>query len=410
VALRQMPVPAPASPRASVIEYHAPDGSAERPRQGCPQSMRDAGSPKETGFVRSLLIIVGMTLLFLVLLEGICSLALTVNELARHSRRPLAERSHTRYDPLLGWSNIPNLALASLYGPGIDFRTNSQGVRNDRDFDAVVPRDKVRALCVGDSFTLGYGVDNEQPWCQILTTLDGHLETVNMGQGGYGLDQSYLWYTRDGVRLRHDLVIFAFITEDFFRVARDTFAGYGKPVLKVVGNRLVTTNVPVPRRAYYLPWLTQNARLFNQLKVLEVLERVLARVVPERGSAADPDPGQIRDVASRIFEELQRTAEQQHAVLVLVHLPVLEDYEGRASDPWREFVRGESTRRGIPFLEVADDLRRLPADRVGPLFNEHYTVEGNRFVAQAIYSKLRALPPVVSRLSLVSGRASPTSR
>ncbi len=94
---------------------------------------------------------------------------------------------------------------------------------------------------------------------------------------------------------------------------------------------------------------------------------------------------------------------------MLVHLPVLEDYEGRISDPWREFVRVESKRRGIAFIEVTEDLRTLPRDRVGPLFNDHYTVEGNHFVAQALYSKLRILPPVSARLARVPGSASPAA-
>ena len=44
--------------------------------------------------------------------------------------------------------------------------------------------------------------------------LDPRFESVNMRQGGYGLDQAYLWYQRDGTRLAHDVHIFAFIFDD----------------------------------------------------------------------------------------------------------------------------------------------------------------------------------------------------
>ncbi len=72
------------------------------------------------------------------------------------------------------------------------------------------------------------------------------LQTVNMGQGGYGVDQDYLWYKRDGVKLDANMLVFAVIAQDFFRMASDNFIGYGKPVLRARDGALVTENVPVP--------------------------------------------------------------------------------------------------------------------------------------------------------------------
>jgi len=356
-------------------------------------------APKKTGLGKSLLIVVGMTVFFFILLEGVSSAFLLVDDLARYSRRPLTERVHSRYDPLLGWVNLPGLDLRDVYGPGSRFRTNSRGFRNDRDFTVEVPSGKIRVVCLGDSFTMGYGVSNDEAWCQVLESLDGRVESVNMGQGGYGLDQAYLWYLRDGIRIRHDILLFSFITEDFLRVGRDNFLGYSKPVLKVQEGRLVPTHVPVPRRSYYFPWVRENAAIFIRLRSLELFRRLFDPAQEGQAHPPGPDIGKILETASMIFGDLQRSTRETGNVLVLVYLPVSQDYQARSSDPWREFVRREAERRGIPYVDLVAEFRKLPAGEAGHVFKDHYSVEGNRFVAKTILSRLMSLPAASERFS-----------
>ena len=197
-----------------------------------------------------------VVILAFALCEGLSSIILFLQEI--RTTLPMIERRHTQYDELLGWVNIPNIHIEDMYGPGVYVRTNSQSFRNNEDFNVSVPNNKIRVICSGNSFTFGYSVDNDHTWCQLLATKDDRLETINMGQGGYGIDQAYLWYKRDGSKLEHDIHIFAFITSDFKRMERSDFNGYGKPLLKLQKGALVATNVPAPRRPFYIPWITQN--------------------------------------------------------------------------------------------------------------------------------------------------------
>src|SRR5262249_22686948 len=151
---------------------------------------------------------------------------ITVAQAAFHQLASNAERVHTQYDPELGWVNVPNVFIPSLYGPGVSLRTNAQGFRNDEPVASSIPPGRVRIVCSGDSFTLGYGVSNAQAWCNRLATIDRRIEAINMGQGGYGADQAYLWYRRDGLKIDQDVQIFAFITDDFARMRRPVFLGY----------------------------------------------------------------------------------------------------------------------------------------------------------------------------------------
>src|SRR6185295_9147020 len=138
-------------------------------------------------------------------LEGLASTVFVLNRLWKTA--PLAERLYTKYDSDLGWTNVPNAVVRNLFGPGIDVVINSQGFRNDQEFSVAQPPGRIRMLCVGDSYTFGYGVNEDQGWCHKLTALEPRLEPVNMGQGGYGIDQAYLWYKRDGAKLEHRLTV-----------------------------------------------------------------------------------------------------------------------------------------------------------------------------------------------------------
>ncbi len=78
---------------------------------------------------------------------------------------------------------------------------------------------------------MGWGVSNDQTWSQLLTSINQRLQTVNMGQGVYGVDQAYLLYKRDGSKFEHNIQIFAFITHNFVRIQNASFMGRRKSLL-----------------------------------------------------------------------------------------------------------------------------------------------------------------------------------
>src|SRR5262245_16084642 len=124
---------------------------------------------KTSEITRYLLFVTGNIVIFgliLVVVEGSASYILPVRNLITTYSH--AERRHTKYDPDIGWVNEASVHIADMYGPGVYLRTNSQGFRNNHDFDPAVPNGKYRIICSGDSFTLGYGVDNDHTWCQLL--------------------------------------------------------------------------------------------------------------------------------------------------------------------------------------------------------------------------------------------------
>jgi hypothetical protein len=309
---------------------------------------------------------------------------------------PIAERIHTKYDEQLGWVNIPNTAIQNMYGDGIYFRTNARGFRGNTDFSVSVPKGKVRVIASGDSFTLGYGVDNDHTWCQLLASLDERLEVVNMGQGGYGIDQSYLWYMRDGIKLEHQFQIFAIIGGDFGRFGK-SFLGYGKPYLEIQNGSFSVRNVPVPKRPYYVPWLTENIGVIDELKTVRMMRAAGKRLA--RGGKL-PVIYEFDDelkITLKIFEELLIANKLKNSTLIVAYLPGIEDLDETGNPEVRRFLRAELSKRNIIFLDLVDEFREIPVTERSGLFIQksnrylgegHYTVKGNQYVAGMIYNKL----------------------
>lgn len=337
----------------------------------------------------------------LALAEGLASLVLLGVTLAASAQRPLAERAHTQYDAELGWVARPNLALVDLYGPGASLHTNAQGFRGRRDVPRAAPPGVVRIVCSGDSFALGYGVGDDDAWCHQLERLAPGVETVNMGQGGYGIDQAYLWYRRDGLPLEHHAHLFTFIGEDFVRMGATSFFGYGKPRLALDGERLRVENVPVPRASFWLPWLAQNAHVVERLRVVQIGHLLLGR----RGGARAATPvsdAELGRLAAAVFAELAALHRAAGRQLVLVHLPTRDELrDPDASASLRGFVARRAQELGVPFLDGTTALAGRPSEELDALFLAagaidypaaagHYTVAGNRWAAEWMLAELRA--------------------
>jgi hypothetical protein len=331
-------------------------------------------------------VLASLPLVVLALIEGAASYAFFARNLLRS--RPVAERAHTEPDTLLGWINQANLSLPDFYGPGIGFHTNSQRLRHDGNLTPRAPAGKRRLLCSGDSFTLGYGVDEAHTWCALAGAAES-LETVNMGQGGYGIDQAYLWYLRDGLPLHPDIHIFAFITPDYTRMQSDAFLGYPKPRLVRASDGVRATGVPVPGPGMR-PRMFELTRAVHSLKTYDALSSLMPHR-PDSARAHTLDRA-TWDVAAAALRDLAGRDRAAGTRFLVVHLPTDTDYRSQVSDQWRQWEREEAGRGTFVYLDLITAFRRLPPDSLQALFiardalpylsaEGHYTAAGNAWIA-----------------------------
>ncbi len=353
---------------------------------------------------------VGATVVAIVLLEGVAGLVHFAWAVKTRSRPVVAERAYTEYDSELGWVSRKGVQIEDFYGPGRALSTNSRGFRGTREVSDLVPEGRIRVVCSGDSFTLGYGVGDRDTWCARLEEIDPRLETVNMGQGGYGIDQAFLWYQRESAQLEHDIQLFGFIHEDFLRMGSDRFAGYGKPVLALRGEELVVENVPVPRAAYLWPWLVRNEALLDESRILAGLRALYRRAsdLPV-GPRTDNFP-RLAGLALAAFERARARNREKGSELVLLYLPTRPDFIPNPRDAWRAWMANETRRREMILIDLVPLLRRLSLKQVADFFIEegelnylgavgHYTEAGNRWVAEQVYQKLKTQKAIAHRLA-----------
>jgi hypothetical protein len=351
--------------------------------------------PRWKAWLFGVIAVAGIPAAMLLLIEGASSFILFMDEFT--TPEPVVrERAYTDYDTLLGWSARRGFSDRNLYGTGISLSTNLQGFRNDHEIDRRVPPGRIRVLCSGDSFTLGWGVDDGHSWCNLLERTHPAVEAVNMGQAGYGVDQAYLWYKRDGQPLDHHAHLFAVIDQDFYRMMDGEFLGYAKPALSVAGDTVRVDNVPVPRWSYLVPGLASSIfykRIsMGRLATARLMDRVRMRLAPSGYLAADSATWRLAD---HILGDLARINRAKNSRLVVVYLPTLKDRVGSASAPWRQRLASAASRHNFVFVDLVEDFRRESAVRLDSLFlswdaHGHYSAEGHAWVAERVYPHLVA--------------------
>ncbi len=132
---------------------------------------------------------------------------------------------------------MPDATLGARLKPGFNDRVvtsefastwaiNEDGHRGPRaarasgaaaDGDAVGPGDTAeRIVALGDSFTFGYGVEEEEAWPRRLEAIlaeeeaGERVEVVILGVGGYGTWEETRYLEQERARLAPDLVLVAF--------------------------------------------------------------------------------------------------------------------------------------------------------------------------------------------------------
>jgi lysophospholipase L1-like esterase len=99
----------------------------------------------------------------------------------------------------------------------VRYRINKDGLR-----DYFYPREKkdaIRIICLGDSFTFGYGVDLEQTYPKILEKKLNEIhsekyEVINAGVPGYNTGQELILLKEKLIRYEPDIVIIGFCLND----------------------------------------------------------------------------------------------------------------------------------------------------------------------------------------------------
>ncbi len=359
------------------------------------------------GIARKMLYGAIMTLLALVWLEGLLNLLWLAPDYRyyRNQYPPVLEfkeESYSRYDENLGWDHIQGTHIADFYGNGLGVTINDDGFRGLENYLPEKPPDRYRLVALGDSFTFGYGVGDGHSYAAVLEAINQRLQTVNMGQCGYSVGQCYLWYRQHAATLDADMLVFAVITDDIWRMAgKRTANGYGQPVFRLDNETVRVENQPVPQK------LETGTLRFGRRQAMDfflqqnAVLRTLDGILPRRLLGFDAqDENELMAIALAMIGDLgddSRKADRAFAVVLLPELAELTDADSSSIYEKVALVIGTYCHeRNIPFLNMRSHFKTQgPLARRFFLDEEwhHYSPTGHRFVANRLDAWLRDVVP-----------------
>jgi lysophospholipase L1-like esterase len=193
-------------------------------------------------------------------------------------------------------------------GATLTYKINSLGFRGN-ETTVEKPANTVRIVGIGDSFTFGSGVRNDDTFLSVLesnvtgTRDNTRVEVLNLGVGGYNTvhELGLLYHT--GVKYQPDIVVLCFFLND-------TNAG---GTAQAFGPRLQEDQLPFWRR---------HSRLADILASRLERQQAARKLVNNYNESYQPDAaGWVR--SRKALRQARTLAEQHDFKLVLVIFPVL---------------------------------------------------------------------------------------
>ena len=306
----------------------------------------------------------------------------------RDLRLDQAKRGYpARPDPQLGYAPIPGHATErSRWGTRVHI--DADGLRSN---GPGAPGALPGIIAVGDSFTFGDQVHDEESWpAQLAHRLDQRV--WNGGVFGYSLTQAALRAEALLQGRQAAWVVLSIIPDDIQRSEfRRRYTSV--PWFEIRDGKLVLCNVPVQEHAS--PEEAAARRFKDLLGHSALVDGVLAEVAKawwvtdQKEQRIDP-PVRGADLAPRIVDRLHAACTAAGARLLVVVQGEGPHLFG--SDAMLEHART----RGIPTLDLIaayrDALAADPSVR-DRWFDGHMTAAGNGWVAERIAETLRTHAP-----------------
>lgn len=292
----------------------------------------------------------------------------------------------------------------------VQVRTNSRGIRADREYPYEKPPGTCRIVIFGDSFFVGYEVNVEDSFASLLEKRlneSGYrCEVINLAVSGFGTSEMLVTLQQEGLKYHPDVVLFSsHITDldDNLRSALHTLDVHGDLVRKnasfLPGIRLSDEL----SKFFVYRWVVENSQLYSAVReraAYYVKARMLSfkkHAEPSMGVSARESGSDAGEPASRfpqrlnlrLLEEARRTSESNGAHFCVLEIPfnrsrtefdrMLPDYDPKVAgelhvvSPLAEFQSQAGTSRML-FYEKG---------------HGHLTPQGNRLLADVFFSHLR---------------------
>lgn len=302
-------------------------------------------------------------------------------------------------------------------------KTNSLGLRNP-EIKTPKPKDTVRILFVGDSYTAGWGVEENEAFPRVAQTVlsqkfpQKKIEVINAGLPAAGPNYFYLFMKNEGVKLNPDIVVVGFwmvkhIPDNAYYTEWRAVDNDGLPT-KVInktemrdftGNKIpidVPFKLTVPFLKYSHVFAAVADRLFPYDDKYSQGILISARGCLYKDECHDLDDAKAK--TKKLFWGIKKITDGIGAKLLVAFIPAEFQLDRQArikygiavpllpSDkeyPYQEFG-GFFAENGIDSLDMRTAFRDAKKTEGQFYFktDNHWNAEGHRVAAEAVSDKL----------------------
>ncbi|WP_372371328.1 hypothetical protein [Candidatus Uabimicrobium sp. HlEnr_7] len=283
------------------------------------------------------------------------------------------------FDSSIGWQNKPK--YKSEDGK---IQLNSRGMRSTKEY-AKKKSTLKRILILGDSYTFGSHVANNEIYSHYLDEKLPDYEVLNMAIQGSGNDQHLLAYQKYGKEYQADVVVFGFFVLSYFRNFL-SFRGYAKPHFTIENNSLVLQNSHIIPPEELISQYRSGQKTFGKWYD-SYLYNGLYRAIYKASTRRLNEKAYGWKVLSLIMEAYYKEVTESGARPLWLIIPNRDVYkENYRYEAIQDLCEQKCIKMNMPYIRL--DKKFLTVDKkivfrpknVGG----HFTPEGHEMVADAI--------------------------
>lgn len=257
------------------------------------------------------------------------------------------------------------------------YKFNNMGFRDDKDYYHEKEKGKLRVVFVGDSFTVGHGIKNiSKRFSGIIEARlkeempDTNYEVYTLAQNGWDTVHEVDSLNRlMDVGFEADLIILCYNMNDI---------GWGTP----------ETGMPFE---YARPenWLLSHSFFLNFLYARTMIFSTKG-VKDYYGWLSDYYTGRTWEWQRMLLQELKALCAKKGIKLKVAVFPLIPDMsKGFKMKSAHERVNAFFREEGIPYIDISDKFRELPAKKLMVnKFDAHPNEFAHKVIAEEIWDKL----------------------
>ena len=213
------------------------------------------------------------------------------------------------FDPTKGWKSKPDIKEWKVFGDKV-LNTNSRGFRGKNEYSYGKDQNKIRIMILGDSYTFGEEVSDNETYSYYLQEMIPQSEIMNLGIHGYGHGQMLVYLKEEIGKYKPDIVILGFLHIDMDRNMLK-FRDYAQPKFVLNNNQLTLTGNPVPAPEETIKWDWARPRVIDIFSIVRYkLKKSSGLYIKEK-----------KNLTTAILTEMIQVIDSNDAIPVFTYLP-----------------------------------------------------------------------------------------